>query len=95
MSDKISVLIDEKKVDQSIEEIGKAISEAYEGKCVHMVCVLKGRVVCFLPVSWQRESLSRCLWISCRFPVTEMLQPAQESSGLRRIWMTPWRGKRF
>lgn len=44
MSDKISVLIDEKKVDQRIEEIGKAISEAYEGKCVHMVCVLKGSV---------------------------------------------------
>ena len=44
MSDKISVLIDEKKVDQRIEKIGKAISEAYEGKCVHMVCVLKGSV---------------------------------------------------
>ena len=44
MSDKISVLIDEKKVDQRMEEFGKAISEAYEGKCVHMVCVLKGSV---------------------------------------------------
>lgn len=44
MSDKISVLIDEKKVDQRIEEIGKEISKAYEGKCVHMVCVLKGSV---------------------------------------------------
>lgn len=44
MSDKISVLIDEKRVDQRIEEIGKEISRAYEGKCVHMVCVLKGSV---------------------------------------------------
>lgn len=44
MSDKISVLIDEKKVDQRIEQIGKEISEAYEGKCVHMICVLKGSV---------------------------------------------------
>ncbi|MBS6195430.1 MAG: hypoxanthine phosphoribosyltransferase [Clostridiales bacterium] len=44
MSDKISVLIDEKEVDQRIEEIGKQISEAYEGKCVHMICVLKGSV---------------------------------------------------
>lgn len=44
MSDKISVMIDEKKVDQRIEEIGKEISEAYEGKCVHMICVLKGSV---------------------------------------------------
>lgn len=44
MSDKISVLIDEEKVDKRIEEIGKQISEAYAGKCVHMVCVLKGSV---------------------------------------------------
>lgn len=44
MSDKISVLIDEKKVDQRIEEIGREISKAYEGKCVHMICVLKGSV---------------------------------------------------
>ena len=44
MSDKISVLIDEKKVDQRIEEIGNEISKAYEGKCVHMICILKGSV---------------------------------------------------
>ena len=44
MSDKISVLINEKKVDQRIEEIGKEISKAYEGKCVHMICILKGSV---------------------------------------------------
>lgn len=42
MSDKISVLIGEKEVDERIEEIGKQISKAYEGKCVHMICVLKG-----------------------------------------------------
>ena len=44
MSDKISVLIGEKEVDQRIEEIGKQISQAYEGKCVHMICILKGSV---------------------------------------------------
>ena len=44
MSDKISVLIGDKEVDQRIEEIGKQISEAYEGKCVHMICILKGSV---------------------------------------------------
>ena len=44
MSDKISVLIGEKEVDDRIEEIGKQISKAYEGKCVHMICVLKGSV---------------------------------------------------
>lgn len=44
MSERVSVLIDEKRVDERIEEIGKAISEVYQGKCVHMVCVLKGSV---------------------------------------------------
>ena len=44
MSDKSSVLIGEKEVDERIEEIGKQISKAYEGKCVHMICVLKGSV---------------------------------------------------
>ena len=34
----------EKTVDQRIEEIGKEISKAYEGKCVHMICILKGSV---------------------------------------------------
>ena len=37
-------LIGEKEVDDRIEEIGKQISKAYEGKCVHMICVLKGSV---------------------------------------------------
>lgn len=44
MSDKISVLLDEKVVDDKIQEIGERISRDYQGKCVHMVCVLKGSV---------------------------------------------------
>lgn len=44
MSDKISVLIPEEKVDARIEEIAAEISKAYEGKTVHMICVLKGSV---------------------------------------------------
>ena len=44
MSDKIRVLISEEKVNQRIEEIAKQISKAFEGKCVHMICVLKGSV---------------------------------------------------
>lgn len=44
MSDKISVLIDEHKVEERIAEIAKQISEVYEGKCVHLICVLKGSV---------------------------------------------------
>lgn len=44
MSDKISVLIPEEKVDTRIQEIAAEISKAYEGKTVHMICVLKGSV---------------------------------------------------
>ena len=44
MSDKISVLLDEKKVDQRIQEIGEQISKDYAGKQVHIICVLKGSV---------------------------------------------------
>lgn len=44
MKEKISVLIDEKTVDEKISEIGKIISQEYEGRQVHMICVLKGGV---------------------------------------------------
>ena len=44
MSDKIRVLIPEEKVDARIQEIASEISKAYEGKTVHMICVLKGSV---------------------------------------------------
>ena len=44
MGDKISVLLDEKKVDARIQEIGDQISKDYEGKQVHIICVLKGSV---------------------------------------------------
>ena len=42
MKENIRVLISEADVDKKIEEIGKAISERYAGKTVHLICVLKG-----------------------------------------------------
>ena len=42
MADKISVLLDEDKVDARIREIGEQISKDYAGRSVHLVCVLKG-----------------------------------------------------
>ena len=42
MKESIEVLITEADVDKKIEEIGKAISREYEGKVVHLICVLKG-----------------------------------------------------
>lgn len=44
MSETVRVLIDEETVDKKIEELGKMISKDYEGKQVHLICVLKGGV---------------------------------------------------
>lgn len=44
MSEKISVLIPEEDVDKKIRELGEQISRDYEGKQVHLICVLRGSV---------------------------------------------------
>ncbi len=44
MSEKISVLISEQDVDARIAEVAKKISEDYQGKTLHLICVLKGSV---------------------------------------------------
>ena len=66
MSERIRVLLSEEEVDQKINEIGEQISKDYEGKSVHMICILKGGV-CFtcelakritVPVSFDFMSVS-------------------------------------
>lgn len=42
--EKIRILIPEADVDKKISEIGAQISRDYEGKEVHLICVLKGGV---------------------------------------------------
>ena len=44
MAERIDVLISEEDVEKRIAELGKIISEEYEGKEIHMICVLKGGV---------------------------------------------------
>ena len=44
MSEKISQLLSEEEVDRKIREIGEQISRDYQGKSVHLICVLKGGV---------------------------------------------------
>ena len=44
MSEKIRELLREEAVDQRICEIGEQISKDYEGKSIHLICVLKGGV---------------------------------------------------
>ena len=42
MSEKISVLIPEEEVEKRIREVAEQINRDYEGKHIHMICVLKG-----------------------------------------------------
>ncbi len=44
MSETVSVMIEEDVVDKRISEIGQQISKDYEGKSVHLICILKGSV---------------------------------------------------
>lgn len=44
MAERISVLLSEEEVDKRIQKIGEMISKEYEGKEIHLICVLKGGV---------------------------------------------------
>lgn len=44
MTDNIRVLISEEQVNIRINELAKQISKDYEGKSVHLICILKGSV---------------------------------------------------
>ncbi len=42
MAESIKVLLTEEEVDSRIKEMGEQISKDYEGRQVHLICVLKG-----------------------------------------------------
>ncbi|MBE6015581.1 MAG: hypoxanthine phosphoribosyltransferase [Lachnospiraceae bacterium] len=44
MADKIKVLISEEELNKKIKAMGEQISKDYEGKTIHLICVLKGGV---------------------------------------------------
>lgn len=44
MTNKVKVMISEEKVDLRIKEMAEQISKVYEGKSVHLICILKGSV---------------------------------------------------
>ncbi|MBR1470405.1 MAG: hypoxanthine phosphoribosyltransferase [Lachnospiraceae bacterium] len=44
MADVIKELISEEKVKERIRELGAEISKAYEGKKLHIICILKGSI---------------------------------------------------
>ncbi|KIR02443.1 Hypoxanthine-guanine phosphoribosyltransferase [Lachnospiraceae bacterium TWA4] len=66
MKETVRVLLSEEEVDQKISELGEQISKDYEGRSVHLICILKGGV-CFMcelakritvPVSFDFMSVS-------------------------------------
>ena len=67
MSEKISVLIDEESLNKRIAEVAEIINKDYEGKSIHLICVLKGGAMfmCELakkltvPVTFDFMSVSR------------------------------------
>lgn len=44
MEDRIRVLLSEEEVNQRINEVAAQINKDYEGKPVHLICILKGGV---------------------------------------------------
>ena len=44
MADKIRVLLPEEDVNKRISEVAEQISKDYEGKEIHLICILKGGV---------------------------------------------------
>lgn len=44
MGDKVQVLIPEEEVTQRVSEVAAQISKDYEGKEIHLICILKGGV---------------------------------------------------
>ena len=42
MTEKIHVLIDEQEINSKICELAEQINKDYEGKSLHLVCILKG-----------------------------------------------------
>ena len=66
MAEHVEVLIAEADVDARIQAIGEQISRDYEGRQVHLVCVLKGGS--FFMCELARELPCRYLWTLCPCP---------------------------
>lgn len=80
MGEKISVLINEETIDNRVREMGELISKEYEGKSVHLICVLKGGVF-FMCELAKRISVP----VSMDFMAVSSYGEGTESSGRIRI----------
>ena len=80
MAERISVLISEKEIDDKIKELADQINRDYEGKEIHIVCILKGGVF-FACALAQRISVP----VSMDFMQVSSYGNATSSSGIVRI----------
>lgn len=80
MAETIKVLLSEKEVEERIQELGRQISEKYQGKQIHMICVLKGGVF-FMCELAKRISVP----VSLDFMCVSSYGDAAQSSGVVRI----------
>lgn len=51
MQDELKVLISEEELKKRIKELGDTITKDYEGKEIHLICVLKGAVMFMVDLS--------------------------------------------
>lgn len=80
MAETIKVLLSEKEVEERIQDLGRQISEKYQGKQIHMICVLKGGVF-FMCELAKRISVP----VSLDFMCVSSYGDATQSSGVVRI----------
>lgn len=80
MAEKIKVLISEEEVDARIRELGEKISKEYEGKQIHLICVLKGGVF-FMCELAKRITVP----VSMDFMCVESYGDGTKSSGVVRL----------
>ena len=75
MAETVRVLVEEEEVDKRIRDLGEQISKDYEGKEVHLICVLKGGVFFMCELAKRiTVPVSIGLYECQQFMVTEQLQ---------------------
>ena len=92
MADKIRVLLSEEEADKRIKEIADQINKDYEGKEVHLICILKGGVFLYLASSQKRLTVP----VTLDFMSVSSYGSGTQSSGVVKIVKTldqPLEGK--
>lgn len=82
MSYRIERLIDEEELRQGIRKVAQEINEAYRGKSLHLICVLKGGVYFMTELS---KYISEDIRLSIDFMSVSSYGASTVSSGVVRI----------